>query len=719
MHGTYEFRKEMLQIHRPDLLDRDYAPKQDEFAITEDWSIIIPAEAGRVLVNAAQDLQDYLFTSLGVSVAVKRRTDLNALPEHTILVATSQQLGIPFAGQDIPASYCVNIQPGKITVCGNDERGCAQGLYQLEDRMNHVRAPYLMPETFTYSPEFSPRMVHSGYQIDRFPDAHLAAIAHAGMDAILAFINGVNMTPSGYMDFNELIYRAEKYGLDVYVYSYFKSNYHPDDPRCREEFESTYGELFRRCPGFKGVVLVGETVEFPSKDPRVSNLKVKSNHIDGIPTGKPTAGWFPCDDYPQWLNTLKDVVRTAKPDADVVFWTYNWGYVREKERLELIDALPTDISLMATFEMFQVREVDGLRMRACDYTASFTQAGDYFRTEGERAKQRGIRLYAQANSAGLTWDFGTIPYEPCPMQWAKRYDAMLEAKDKYGLCGIMESHHYGFWPSFVSRLEKLMFTAPRPGSEAALKLLAEEYYGQALAPKALQAWEKLSDGLHHYVCTNEDQYGPFRIGPAYPLIYRVDVQIPKVPYAHFGGNRICFTDYAGDAVFACTGYGDMRTALVAQRIPDEIQCLEKMETLFREGRAILEELVPELTGVRQEDCLRLCNLVHYMENCTRTTIHTKQWAMLRWAIGVEGSSKKILEMHREMEKIGWAEIANAEATIPLVQADSRLGWEPSMEYIGSEYHLRWKIRQVRQVLEQEIPRYERGIQYMLDTAGQY
>ncbi len=719
MHGTYEFRKELLQIHRPDILDKAYCPKAGEVLIDEDWSIVIGDDCGRVLLTAAQDLQDYLFTSLRVSVAVKRRKDLQNLPGKTILVATNAQLNTAFPGENIPASYQITVSPNAVVICGIDERGCAQGCYRLEDKMTHIRAPYLRQETVFHSPEFSPRMVHSGYELDRFPDAHLAAIAHAGMDAILAFVTDVNMTPVGYIDFNELIYRAEKYGIDVYAYSYFKSNYHPDDPRCEEEFQATYGKLFRECPGFKGVVLVGESVEFPSKDPRASKFKLRSNHLDGIPTGKPTAGWFPCNDYPLWLNKLKKVIRDEKPDADIVFWTYNWGYAPKEQRLELIDALPTDISLMATFEMFQVREIDGLRTRSCDYTASFSEAGDYFKSEGERAKERGIRLYAQANSAGLTWDFGVIPYEPCPMQWAKRYTSMLECKDKYGLCGIMESHHYGFWPSFISRLEKLMFSAPRPGAQAALQELAEELYGVKLAEKALQAWEKLSDGLHHYVCSNEDQYGPFRIGPAYPLIYRVPVKIPTVPYAHFGGNKICYIDYSSDEVFACTGYGDATTALTAQRIPDEIRCLEKMESLFCEGRSLLEEIAGELSGIRQADCLRLCNLVHYMEHCTRTAIHTKQWSMLRWAIKIEPSSRKILDMHRQMEKIGRAELSNVEATIPLVQADSRLGWEPSMEYIGGEYHLRWKIRQLTQVLEQEIPRYDRGIRHLLEEAGQY
>ena len=77
---------------------------------------------------------------------------------------------------------------------------------------------------------YSPRMIHSGYGIDWFPNEHLAAIAHAGMDAILVFVKDVNITTTGFIDMNELIHRASKYGIDVYAYSYMKSLRHPDDP---------------------------------------------------------------------------------------------------------------------------------------------------------------------------------------------------------------------------------------------------------------------------------------------------------------------------------------------------------------------------------------------------------------------------------------------------------------------------------------------------------
>ena len=42
----------------------------------------------------------------------------------------------------------------------------------------------------------------------------------------------------------------------------------------------------------------------------------------------------------------------------------------------------------------------------------------------------------------------------------------------------------------------------------------------------------------------------------------------------------------------------------------------------------------------------------------------------------------------------------------MVEFDSRLGWEPSMEYVCDKWHLEWKIRQVNSALT-EIAAYRR------------
>ena len=66
MHGTYEFRKEMLETHRLDTLDAHYMPQTDEILI-HDWSIAVAKNCDRVIYTGVQDLQDYLLTSLNTS----------------------------------------------------------------------------------------------------------------------------------------------------------------------------------------------------------------------------------------------------------------------------------------------------------------------------------------------------------------------------------------------------------------------------------------------------------------------------------------------------------------------------------------------------------------------------------------------------------------------------------------------------------------------------
>lgn len=711
LESNYAFRQRLLQVHARGLYDLQAQPGAQELALDESWQIAIAESCGAVLENAALDLQHYFYRSMGLSLRVKRYAGLASAALPAVVVATAAQLGQAWDGDDVSgacAIECTN-QGGaaRILIRGRDERGCAQGCYRLEDRFTQRRAPFLQAGEERCTPAFSPRMVHSGYGLDNYPDAHLAAIAHAGMDAILVFAKGVDQTPHGYLDFNELIARAANWGLDVYAYSYMRSAMHPRDAGAEDYYEGTYGQLFARCPGLKGVVLVGESVEFPSRDARVSDRPYYDNTQEGLPIGKPTAGWFPCNDYGEWISLLRKVIRAHSPKADIVFWTYNWGHAPSEDRLKLIDSLPKDISLMVTFEMYAQREVEGVKVASVDYTLSFPHAGEYFLSEARRAHERGLKLYTQANSAGLTWDFGVIPYEPCPMQWVKRYEAMLAAKRDYGLRGVMESHHYGYWPSFISQIEKMMFGCPGLDGPQALRAATEALYGPHLAPRGLEAWQELSDGITYYVSANEDQYGPLRIGPSYPMVFRADVTIPSAPHALFGGNAICFTDYACDALYKTLSHTLGDTGMIQQRIPGEIRCLEKMRACFYQGRAILESLCAQLEGQQLREARLLINLVHFMENCATTVIHVKQWNRAKWRVRAQEDGPAIVALLKEIQAIGQAEIDNAAATIPLVEFDSRLGWEPSMEYMTDRYHLEWKIRQTRQVIEEEIPRYIR------------
>ncbi len=684
----YDFQKQLLCIHEADIRDFSRKANEGEYQIPE--KVTIAAGNGETLRTAALDFADFLKTSMSIDAKV---VDLSEKAEITVDLA--ENCGADLGDAASYRGFLIKTDETGIKVIGHDERGAGQGLYYLEDVMTFAKAPVVKFGEVSKRPLFSPQMIHSAYYLDEYPDNYLARVAHEGRDAILVFATDANMTPYGPLDFNELIGRASKYGLDVYAYSYLNSERHPEDPDAEEYYEGTYGKLFRECPGLKGVTLVGESVEFPSRDPRVSPGRRCDTAVDGIPTGKITAGWFPCNDYYKWLNFIKKIITKYNKDADIVFWTYNWGGQPEELRIELIESLPTDISLQATFEMAEVRDYGPCSGRCCDYTLSFEGPGKYFASEARAAKKRGIRLYSMTNSGGRTWDFGTAPYEPFPQQWMRRYEAMRKANEDWGLCGIMEGHHYGFTPSIISKLGKWSFWTPYEDMNEVLSKIVGSEYGFENTDTVTKALDLWSDSIRLYTPDNDDQYGAFRTGPSYPFNLENICILPNDDGAIFGSG-ICKPEYKPSHYYYQT--------LEGIRVPHEIERLTEMSNLLLKGIEMLEEIEN-----KNDKLLKLINLGKFLWRTVLTGIRSKQWFLYKSQIRVENDREKLAKLFDDMETLLRDEIKNAEETIPLVEADSHLGFEPSMLYMTDRRHLEWKIRQVNYVLDSELPKFRRNI----------
>ncbi|MFV0399156.1 MAG: hypothetical protein ACK5LX_00875 [Oscillospiraceae bacterium] len=692
MEQPYAFRQELLQLHKPGLRDDNFPlPNPAEFLLLSSETTILVQRSTDLLVHrAAEYLRDFLAVSMGVDVRLEHCDARPVSASGHICIALAENPGDLLDG-NAPRGFRLDCGDG-ITVTAHDPAGALQGVFYLADQMELTRQPCIKKGTVSRSPLFSPRMIHSGYGLDLYPDAHLAQIARAGMDSILVFVKGVDETPEGYLDFRELCCRAAAWGLDVYAYSYLESRMNPEEPGAEVYYDRLYGSIFEHCPAFKGVVLVGESVEFPSRDERTTGRSYKEPSPDGLPDPRPNPGWWPCRDYPQWLDRVKKAVRKHKPGADIVFWTYNWGYIAAEHRIALIDSLPTDISLLVTFEMFEKLPKDDITATCVDYTLMFPGPGQYFLSEAEAAARRGIRLYSMVNTGGLTWDIGVIPYEPVPQHWMKRYNAVLEAQRNYGLCGLMESHHFGFYPSFISQLAKEHYTRGGEPGESYLERLAARDFGPQHSA-ALEAYRLFSEGISNYISTNEDQYGPFRIGPSYPLVLSKSVTLPAAEHAMFGRD-ICNTNYALRPTDGTPPF---------HRLEVERRWLCRMEDCFRKGSGIIAELAEQLPQPYRQQAERLAGLAMFISLSTRTTIHVKEWYAAKVALYAAATPLEVSSSARELKRVALAELENTEAAIPLVRADSRLGWEPSMDYMCDEAHLRWKLRQLRGVLERELP----------------
>lgn len=682
---NYDFQKRLLTVHRADR--RIEKPLLDgQIEITSRWSVVYPADS-IFLADRAADLCDYFAVSMQLSLALFA----GDAQEYSIVYEVDPSL-------QKDGAYRVDVRKNTVRLIGKDERAAAQAGYLLEDLMNFEEAPYLTLGVTDRAPIFRCRMTHSGYAEDDFPDGHLNAIAHSGINAILVFVCDVNKSPMHSLDFNDLIARAARYGIDVYAYSYMKTAMHPLDDGAEEYYDARFGNLFRKCPGFKGIVFVGESVEFPSRDPRTSG-RMRLDNIDKYGNAiikKPNPGWFPCSDYPDWLALVKKIIRREKADADIVFWTYNWGKCAEEDRLALINALPTDISLEATFEMFENFTRDGVASRSIDYTISFPGPGQYFLSEAKAAKERGIPLYSMTNAGGLTWDVGVVPYEPVPYQWLKRYDAMRECHKRYGLCGSMDSHHYGFYPSFVSDLAKELFTDIDADGEAVIDRLIARDWGRENLDTVRTAYRLFSDAVNDFISTNEEQYGPLRVGPAYPFVLFRDHKMVLWgnPNAHHRGNAICLPNYAYP----------LHVPARREQFFGEIRLYKYSADRMLEGAEMLKALLPTLPESKRGEARRIAGVAEFMGRSALTVHHIKRWYLAKQGLLAGGAefSKYIAELR----EIAALERANAEAALPLAEFDSRLGFEPSMDYVGDGAHLRWKIEHLDRMVNEELPSLE-------------
>jgi len=693
---SYEFKTLLLEVHKKNIRDYLQKPLASEVEILNGTVIDLSQVNDEVVLNAARDFEDFLFTSMDVCVYISK---FNASKKNAIILSINKDIG---EGSGY-MGYRINVNAHNITIEGYDNRGITQALYFLEDLMKIRKAPFLKKQVICRRAVFERRISQSPFGMFEWPDQALLHLAHSGMDTIALWLKEFNKSKQdSYIDVNLLAERASKFGIDIYVTFYKQHNVHPTDENAYEFYDGIYGKLLKSCPKIKGIFLLGEATEFSSKDPNVGFAPRQKNYIDNIPTGKCTPGWWPCSDYAEWVDLIKKVARKYNPNLDVVLSTYNWGYAPEKDRIALINRLPQDVSINVTWDMFEQVQMRNSVQDVVDYSLNFVGPGKYFTSEAIAAKKRGIKLMANSQTSGRTWDFGMVPYEPMPYQWIKRYKGLIEASKTWDLKMIYENIHYAFHPSIISELEKYMFFTPFDGGytpEQWLEKLIERDFGAENANCIDEAFKFFSEGITKYPATNEDQYGVFRTGPSYPF-WMVNPKLglnplPEdgmIPVSRFNADKYYFSWYTPDIAG--------RNSLPGVRIFDEIALITEMRDSFIKGFTTLNEIQGETVNL-----IKLKALAKFMINSCTTAINYKNFYIKLQQLSCVGDKLKAQVLIDEIERILIQERENAQDTISAVKVDSRIGWEPEEDYLCDEKALLWKIRQIDHELNFTIKKF--------------
>ena len=314
-----------------------------------------------------------------------------------------------------------------------------------------------------------------------------------------------------------------------------------------------------------------------------------------------------------------------------------------------------------------------------DYSIAVPGPGDFFRRQAGEACANGHKVYTMANCAGLAWDFGTIPYNPCPYQWRRRWQAVNDAQKTMNVRGVMECHHYGVWPSFVTELEKEAFTEGGMDFDVHVRKIAARDFGAGNSEKALAAWRGWSDAIADMPPRGFNQYGPFRMGPAYP--FNAFQPEPEAKDWYDGKKPMHVSPYSRGS---CQNDGDEKVD--DESIKLEIELLESMAKRYFEGAAAFREIAAGLEGRRREKALRMAGLGEYMGRAVVTAKHVREGALAERA-GDREKAKALAAL----------EYANTKAAIEVMKRDSRLGWEPTMGYQGGVSACEWKLRRLERL----------------------
>lgn len=681
----YDFRQRHWEYHKPDRRNPERNANADEIILDETWAIGCNAPNGSICDIAVKDFRDYLEKSMNLSLRIVKEKGKKVL--WTEIDNTLEK------------GFVLDVQKDNISLSCADDAISFRATIHLEDMMNLEEAPVLKLGRIKRTPIYRTRHVHSGSGMDVFSDNEFLTMLHAGYNAIHIFMSGFDRNRLGYYDYNDVINRALRFGIKTYSHNYIRTYIHPDDPGAQECFDTAYGEVFQRYPNLAGISLCGEALEFPSKDPHTTGKPHTESVIDGIPDTRPSPGWYPCYDYPAYIQGIEKAVHKASPDANVVFSTYNWGYESLEVRKKFLENFPDNVSLSVTYDIFAQRRLGALHTPVMDYTISQSEPGYYFTSECTEAHKHGIPICGNVNTAGIAWDFGCVPLVPAPYKILQRDIHLRKAYFDWGLTDHYTTHHYGYWNNVAADLGKWTgWEEFEPDYEELLRKIAVRDYGPNAAPHVLNAWKLWSEAMNFYTASNEDQYGPWRVGAAYPFIFHPnisrtmaskEIKFPTAPHAHFG-HLIIQTFYAP--------YENINQTPGFLRYPAEIISISKMIELWNKGLAEAEKAVELADENKKDEARRLEALGHFIRNSARTTINIKKWWIANIAM-LNSSTAEEAEKHLDtLEEIIAVEIENVHDTIPAVEFDSRLGWEPSMEYVCDKWHLEWKLRQVESAL---------------------
>ena len=270
------------------------------------------------------------------------------------------------------------------------------------------------------------------------------------------------------------------------------------------------------------------------------------------------------------------------------------------------------------------------------------------------ARQNGLACIAKAQVSS-SWEMAVVPYVPVMDNIAAHaWNLMREGVD-----GVMLSWSCGCYPSPNLRV----FTGVRRtdgGPEEVLDRVAGELYGEVAVPLVRKAWTVMSRAFARYPFDRRTLHvAPHHWGPANPLYW---------------------TKSGFKATMVGTPYDDLESWRSIFPASVYIARCQQVADGFDEGSRLWRKVVEACPPSARQEAEREYGIVRAV------ALHMASCAdQARFVLARDRGDTA------EMEAAARRELARAKELLPIVERDSRIGYECSCHYFYTPQDLREKI----------------------------
>ncbi len=632
-------------------------------------------------------------------------------------------------------------------ILASDIEGIRRGIFHLEDEMLSHRGPYLSLGSTKISPFIKRRISRCFFgpikrppamrdelmdTVDYYPDQYLNRLAHEGVNGLWLTIEfrdlvATRYTPDAAKDGAKRLAKLKKtaekclrYGIRTYIFCIEPRAWDSDSPVIKKYPElagapngrgnffcpisqtahnylyETVNKIFKAVPDLGGLINITYGERGTTCLSSVSSMS--EYHIGQIDCPR-------CSHKEPWqilhasLSAMEQGMHDAAPGAELISWLYipqpqryvtgdsyslaDWVY-------ELAAHTPKGVILQYNFESGVTRTEFGKLLVGGDYWISNPGPSDRFERIATVARKYGTEVSAKIQT-GNSHEVATVPFVPVPSLLYQKFSGMK----RLGVTYTMLCWYFGNYPGLMNKAAGLLSMEPFPDeADSFLNRLASINWKKEDVSKVVDAWKLFSKGYENYPLVNLFQYyGPIHDGPVWPLFLK-PVDAPLSPTWQIGSSTTLKPwPPSGDRVGECIG--DVLT------LEEVVELTKRMTESWNKGMEILKVLennytneperlldigVAQALGIQLRSGYNILNFYYLREK------------MLR----MEG--KERLDILNKLSEIINDEIIMDEQLLVLCEKDSRLGFHSEAE--GYKYFpekIRWRIGQLKNVLEKDVP----------------